>query len=260
MKSSAALENVASWSMGAEGAISGTRGYRRRLNATLWLSLLAASLLFLVGGGSDLSAAVIYTPVSGHFSVGTGDLTGGTLLTVDLPGVNDLAIIDFSYTGVQRSNFYQLTILNSGTAFIAADIAEGLYYAHALNINQTWADLPVGQTGSSFGANISRMAQTGNASFDLRSDPTYLPFRFTDSTDSITKYGYIALATAVAGSGASAQFSLDVIGYAYENSGAVIAMGAVPEPSTVILAAFGVLGLVVTLRGRRGIFPNDGES
>jgi len=246
-------ESVGSNSQSARKTTLVAWGFPRGLKPTIWVNLLMVPLLFLVAGLSQLSAAVIYTPVSGNYSVGTGDLAGSVLLTIDLPGLNDLAVVDFSYNSgsVPRSNFYQLTILNPGTAFIAADIFESLYYAHSLNANETWVDLPVGQVGTTNGANISRMAQTGNSAFLLRSNPTYLPFRFTDSTDSITKYGYIALATSVTGSDTSAQFNLNISGYAYDTSGAPIAMGAVPEPSTALSTALGILGVVAAWRCRR---------
>ncbi len=210
------------------------------------LKLLMAPLLLLLASLTQLPAAVIYSPTSFSYSVGTGGQgPGTTVLAVDLSGLNDLAVICFSYVGaVPVSNFYQFTILNSGTAAIAADIVEGLYYGHSLNAGQTWDNLPGGQTVTPFGANISRMAQTGNSSVLLRSDPTYLPFYFTDTTDSATKYGYISLATSVTGTGASAEFHLDVSGYAYESSGAKIAMGAIPEPSASALSFAGVFAVL----------------
>jgi hypothetical protein len=119
-----------------------------------------------------------------------------------------------------------------------------------LNINEKWDDLPVGQTSTSWGANISRMEQTTGVGFLTRDNPTYLPFRFTDTTDSSTKYGYVALATWVTGSGASAQLNLSISGYAFDDSGAQIAMGAVPEPSTTLMAAIGAMLIIASLRSR----------
>lgn len=201
------------------------------------------ALLFLGIGLTQLSAAVIYTPESFHYSIGTGNLTGSSIFTIDLPGTNDLAVIDFPFNNgsVPLSNFYQLSVVNSGGAYIPADILESLYYAHSLNIDETWDNLPGGQTGTVNGANIDRMPQTGGIDYYPRSNPTYVPFWFTDTTDSNTKkYGYVALAAYETGSGASALLNLDIFGYAYENSGAKIQMGAVPEPSTF---ATGVLGI-----------------
>jgi len=218
----------------------------RHLTPSFRAPLLLAALLSLAGL-FQVPAAVIYTNVSGQYSFGTGNLPGSIVLTLDLPGVNDLAIIDFTYTS---SNYYQLTILNPGTAAIPAYIWSGLYWASSLTFNETWDDLPVGHTETTNGANITRMEQTGNTEYGLRSDPTYLPFRFTDSTDSSTKYGYIALTTNKSGTGPTAQLNLDVSGYAYDNSGAMIAMGAIPEPSPALSVMVGILGIAAALRWR----------
>lgn len=211
--------------------------------------MMIATLLILAAGFSQLSGAVIYTPVSFTHSVGTGELPGSTVFTFDLPGLNDLDVIDFSYShaSVPRSNFYHFANINPGTVFVATDLVGILFYAHSLNGGETWDNTSNQQAG----ANISRMEQTGDASVLLRSDPTYFPFFFTDTTDSSTKYGYIALATSVTGSGPAAQFTLNVSGYAYETSGAKIAMGAVPEPPTALAAALGILGILAALRFRR---------
>jgi len=208
-----------------------------------------AIILFLLAVPAQLPAAVIYTPESFSHSVGTGDLgPGTTIFTANLPGSNDLIVNAYSYGGVvPLSNFYQLFCLNSG-GYIATDLSESLYYAHSIYVSETWVDT---SNGRNSGANISRMPQTGNPGILLRSNPTYIPFYFTDTTDSSTKYGYIALATSVTGSGASAQLNLEVFGYAYDNSGAKIAMGAVPEPSTVLSAALGILGSAAALRCKR---------
>jgi hypothetical protein len=210
--------------------------------------LFITPVLLLLIGLAQLPAAVIYTPTTFNKTVGTGDLgVGGAIFTADLPGVNDLVVNSFSYPlSGPASNFYQLYCLNNG-GYIAADIEEGLYYAHSLVFGETWVNT---SNRWNLGANISRMAQTGNDSHDLRPGPTYLPFYFTDSTDSSTKYGYIALATTLTGSGASAQLNLNISGYAYEDSGAKIEMGAVPEPSGLFSAALGILGIVAVLRWR----------
>lgn len=130
------------------------------------------------------SLTVLYTPVSFSYSVGTGDLgPGTTIFTTNLPAANHLAAASFSYVGVvTASNFYQLVCLNNG-GFVATDISEGLYYAHALNVAETWSNTA---NGWQWGADVSRMARTGDLSFGLRSNPTYIPFSFTDTTDSST--------------------------------------------------------------------------
>lgn len=205
-----------------------------------WLLLMPLLLLI---EPAQLPAEIIYNPTAFSHSVGTGDLgTGTTFFTADLPGANDLVMASFSYSGlVPASSFYQLNFLNYGGCF-AAGVFESLYYAQSLNAGETWVDT---SNARQYGADLSRMAQTGDSSFGLRSDPTYLPFWFFDTSNwSQVDYGYIALATTVTGSGASAQLNLIVSGYAYDNSGAKIAMAAVPEPSGFYSAAFGILGIV----------------
>lgn len=224
----------------------------RRLDLAV-IKYVSMALLLLGTGFAQLSAAVIYTPVSGNYSVTTAPLPGSSVFTVDLPGTNDLVVIDFSFSNgsVPLSNFYQLSIVNSGGAYIPADILEGLYYAHSLNVDETWDNLSGGQTGTIYGANLDRMPQTGAADYYPRSNPTYVPFWFYDTSDSnLKKYGYVTLSTYETGSGASAVLHLDLSGYAYENSGAKIQMGAVPEPSAFVTAALGILGCKVMRRWR----------
>lgn len=205
-------------------------------------------LLLLLMGLAQLPAVVIYTPTAFSYSQGTAPLSYTAIFTADLPGANDLVMGSFSYVGVvTASNFYQLCFLNNG-GFIASDTLESLYYAHSLNVGETWVDT---SNGWQWGVDVSRMAQTGDSSFGLRSDPTYVPFWFYDTSNSDqVDYGYIALATTVTGSGASAQLNLNISGYAYEDSGAKIAMGAIPEPSRFGSAALGILGIVALLRWR----------
>ena len=249
MKASPAPEKVKSNPHGASYATIVAWESRLSLKSGIGVKILMAALFSLLVGISHLPATVLYTPVSFSYSVGTGDLgPGNTIFTTNLPGANDLVVASFSYVGVvTASNFYQLVCLNNG-GFVATDISEGLYYAHSLNVAETWSKTA---NGWQWGADLSRMARTGDSSFGLRSNPTYIPFSFTDTTDSSTKYGYISLATSVTGSGASAQFNLDVFGYAYENSGAKIAMGAVPEPSIALSTVLGILGIVAALQFQR---------
>ena len=215
------------------------------MKTTSGIKLLMTALFFLIAGLPQLRANIIYTPVSFTYSVGTSPLTSNVIFTANLPGANDLVMYSFSFPS-DASNFYQLDVNNYGGS-IACDFLESLEYAHSLNAGATWSDT---SNGSNW-ANVTRMAQTGNASFGLRSDPTYVPFWFQDTSNSNqVDYGYITLATTVTGSGASAQFGLNISGYAYDNTGAMIAMGAVPEPSATALATLGLIGIVTTMRYR----------
>lgn len=223
--------------------------FGRSVKSTVLPVFMMTLLFVLVAGLTQLPAAVIYTPVTFSRTVGTGEIASTTLLTLDLPGTSTLNIAELSFGSSPRSNFYQIYTPVGFT--VPAVVYGSLYYWHSLNVSETWDNLPSGQTFTSWGANISRLNQSGDESFLLRSDPTFLPFRFIDSTDLSTKYGYIALATSVTGSGPSAQFHLNITGYAFDNSGAEIAMGAVPEPSTALLAVIGSLAVVAGSRCKR---------
>ena len=96
---------------------------------------------------------------------------------------------------------------------------------------------------------ISFLTQSDGTGGNLQSNPTYTPFWFLDSTDAnLKKYGYVTVDSYVTGSGASAVLNLDILNYAYENSGAQIQMGPVPEPSTLALAGLGGMGMLLFRR------------
>jgi PEP-CTERM motif len=73
----------------------------------------------------------------------------------------------------------------------------------------------------------------------------YLGLRFQNEVTGIQNYGWILFNT-TAGTGINGGFPASIIGYAYENTGASINAGAIPEPSTAALlgvVAAGALGL-----------------
>ncbi|MFZ4693921.1 MAG: PEP-CTERM sorting domain-containing protein [Verrucomicrobiia bacterium] len=213
-----------------------------------WMVIIAV----LFAGGAA-SAEVVFLNYSSTDVMGTGAQTVQTLQTLDLPGTNDLTILKFTFTdGVAgKANYFQLYVGGVGGGGIATAVdATSLYFARSLNVGQTWANLGGGSVTT--WADISRLYQDGSSSNGhLRTDPTYVPFNFVDSTDlNLTKYGYVSLDTYATGSGASAQLTLNIHGYAYENSGAQIQMGAIPEASTYAMIGAGLLGLLATRRQR----------
>ncbi len=105
-------------------------------------------------------------------------------------------------------------------------------------------------TALSFGALISAAGQynqfqTVGTQFQTAGN-RYLGFRFLNETTAATNYGWLLVS-----SGATAGFPAAITAYGYENAGASITAGAVPEPSTY--AMFGLaLAVAAGWRGLKG--------
>lgn len=94
---------------------------------------------------------------------------------------------------------------------------------------------------STFG-NGSSIYNANSASTDVH----YFGFRFRNEDTASTNYGYIAIQQMVNPPVAG---SVRILGYAYENTGASLAVTAVPEPSSVALM-LGGLAAIAGLRRR----------
>jgi hypothetical protein len=214
--------------------------YMKRL-----LIILALGALALAIDPSARAQEVIFDYSSNplQYSVGTSPQTELLVLgSLQLPGSSFLDIeIAPAFNGANYLSF-----AGGGTSFgFATQIYTPLncYFTESLEPLQTWSDL--GSHSTMSWADISSLNQSGGTGAELRSNPTYIPFYFQDSTDNNTvKYGYLTMESYVTGSGASAVLNLDILNYAYENSGAQIQVGPVPEPSTLALAGLGGLGLL----------------
>ncbi len=169
---------------------------------------------------------------------------------MDLPG-------DASDTGYQGTagdlNYFGIGHTESmpGADF-SRSLYLGQYYFDRLNVGETWSDLTVGDiadwglVASMYNVN----AAGGMGENNWTGSPIYIPFYFTDTTVSATRYGYIDLAVTGTGSiGPSSSLTLTYNGWAYETNGSEIQMGAVPEPSsTALLLGAGAFALVRIFR------------
>jgi hypothetical protein len=183
-----------------------------------------------------------------HFTVGTSAQAGQTLDTLFLPGSISVEVaIAQSFQG---ANYLQLFGSGAAGSFeFATQIHAPLnsYFSESLNPLQTWSDL--GSHSETSWANISALTLSDGTGENIRSNPTYIPFWFLDAGDSNTKkYGFMTVDSYVTGSGAAAVLSLDILNYAYENSGTPIQMGTVPEPAMLALAGLGGLGMLLFRR------------
>jgi hypothetical protein len=183
-----------------------------------------------------------------HFTVGTSAQSGQTVSAIVVPGSLSLEVaIAESYQG---ANYLQLFGSGAAGSFeFATQIYAplGSYSAESLNPLQTWSDL--GSHSETSWANISALTLSDGTGKNIRSNPTYIPFWFLDAADSNSKkYGFLTVDSSVMGSGAAAVLSLDILNYAYENSGTPIQMGTVPEPAALALAGLGGLGMLLFRR------------
>jgi hypothetical protein len=132
------------------------------------------------------------------------------------------------------------------TSAMQTALGGGAYVGSGAN----WTNLTLGtlvSSASTFGgANVSPLAGTLN----LNSPNNFVGFRFiNESAANQIQYGWMQISLA----GTAAGQPRAIVQYAYENTGAGIAVGAVPEPSTFALfgvMAAGALG-VRAWRGRK---------
>ena len=83
----------------------------------------------------------------------------------------------------------------------------------------------------------------GGAVFNANSATTdihYFGFRFLNEATNATNYAYIAVQQLA---NPPVPGSVQVLGYAYENTGASLAVSAVPEPSSLLMMFGGLLAL-----------------
>lgn len=103
-----------------------------------------------------------------------------------------------------------------------------------------YLSLSLGTTVSSASVFAAVTATANTAAFQA-GGLNYLGIRFTNENTGAVNYGWVLLSST-----ASTGFPLSIVGYAYENTGAGIQVGAIPEPSTYAtlgLMALGAFGL-----------------
>lgn len=109
-------------------------------------------------------------------------------------------------------------------------------------------DLPIGAT---IGPGLAYKNGAVNASSD-DTDVHYIGFRFLNETTSVEDYAYLEVQQL---SSPAVEGSVQILGWAYDDSGAPItvnALSAVPEPATYAMFGFGLFALgVLGARGRR---------
>ena len=181
-----------------------------------------------------LGGAALALPIAGHASVvysGPQNVTvdSSAPYTVNLDGSN----FAFS-TGVWTAFDPAAPTANKLTYGNA--LVDGSGYARALNAGDM-----IGPTGT-FNSDIILSDTAGNGNFPTDGATfKYLGVEFTDpSNRTQTDYGWIQASTTV-----NPSETIEVAGWAYDNSGAAIAAGQTPEPSFVALLGLGAAGLAL---------------
>lgn len=209
-------------------------------SSTLKGAAAAAALALGLLAAQQASADVIY---SGATSIAIPVSTAGIYLNL-LTGA----------TGSSSSATpgWDLNLWGSGSLFAWANTGGGV--VTGLGGSSTAADnlAPGTLVNASLGTSLSPGGfggETGATAFLLNSTDNYIGFSFLNEATGATNYGWMHLSL-----GATLNNpARTIIGYAFDNTGAGIAVGAisaVPEPATTVLALAGLAGLGLW-RGRR---------
>ncbi|MFO0959580.1 MAG: PEP-CTERM sorting domain-containing protein [Isosphaeraceae bacterium] len=212
-----------------------------RILARAATALAAATGAGLVSQAGTAQADIIY---SGPVNINVPSTTAGIYLNV--------------VTGVSSASpgavpGWDINPWGSSSFFIWANTATsgtGVVTNFAGGSSSTLTDnLPVGTIvdGSYSYAAQSSVETTGPTAFLVNSANNYIGFRFFNESTNSLNYGWMqfSLSSSLNGQPRS------IVAYAYENTGAAIRVGAVPEPATLAMLATGVAGLAAFRLARR---------
>jgi len=194
-----------------------------------------------------LAAGALAMPQSSNADVIVNDL-GTNFVTVGPNG--DASFLIDSLPGTARLGFEAhetMTLIGSKRVVSAAQKAGYVHlkthssFVVPADAGKTWNEIGNATTVGSVNGLVGRA--TGGGHFPDSFIHLYLAFKFKDSTQvgSPERYGWIdaSLSNPANGSGPD----LFIFSYAYDNTGAKIPMGAIPEPAPIGLLALGALTL-----------------
>ena len=211
---------------------------RTHARLAAYTTLAGATLAATAATTPDAKATVIY---SGPVNISAPITTAGVYLNV-VTGVSDASPTNVPGWDLNLWGTSTLFAYGQGTGNGALDNLTG-------GSSTTLVDnLPSGTSisGTSAFGNVA-VETTGTTAFNLNSSSNYIGFRFTNEVTGAINYGWAQVSLGTAYN----VLPRNIIGYAYENSGAAIAAGAVPEPSTTALLGALATGAVGVRQWRR---------
>jgi hypothetical protein len=129
----------------------------------------------------------------------------------------------------------------------AAELANGVIIG---NGTATQVDnLPLGYVVDATGVfgRTAAVETAGAFSFIANSNGNYIGFRFNDGANTLFGWARFELSSSISSQPRT------LVEYAYETSGAGIAVGAVPEPGTYAMMGLGVASLLLATRRRQRV-------
>jgi hypothetical protein len=200
-----------------------TLGQRVNTRLASYAALAGAAL----AAPAVADAAIIY---SGPISLNIPSTTAGIYLNV---------VTGVSATTPAGAPGWDINPWGSGSFFVYSAASGGVVSGFAGGTSTTLVDnLPlstlIDASSPNYGTSNS-VETTGSTAFLLNSSSNYAGFRFLNEVTGVTNYGWIEFSLSTAFNSQPRT----VVAYAYDDSGAGILVGAVPEPST--FALFGVM-------------------
>ena len=202
-----------------------------RVNARLAsYATLAGAALAAPALAPDAGAAIIY---SGPINLNIPTTTSGIYLNL-VTGVSNTAPASAPGWDFNPWGTGSLFLYGAGTGNGALDNLAGGSSATLID------NLPLGTSISGTSAYGNFAAETTGATlFNLNSSANYVGIRFTNEATGATNYGWAQLSI----SASYISQPRTIVGYAYDDTGAAIAAGAVPEPTTNAALGLGALAL-----------------
>jgi hypothetical protein len=224
-----------------------TLTFRSSTTASQWQKLLP---LAAVTVASQADAAIIFTAVGTNVGLGGGAPGQVSSLTFDLPGINDMRFFGGGLGGVTeyvRGLVFAPapggTYVSTPRNYQSGTFGAFAYVASTATSGQTIDDPAQTSRGPAI---VGGQDVTYSTFYSSSFTDRYLMFSFKDSTNAgALRYGWVSLDFTL---NARNDFNGFIKGYAYDDSGAKIAAGAmpaaVPEPGTA--GASLLLGAMIT--------------